>query len=232
MTLRSLFYGLFGLWLSTTALADTATPVKETDSNLQKTAEKEPLFKDGKGFYSYKKPLNITLPKDGKVLIQYFYQYGCEVCSHGLDYLKLYAERNKDKVILQYSPSFAKGNAFTGKMHATFSEYGRPELSELYLFDSLDRKDKESLTENNEAIQRWLKRNGIDIAKFYQLFTSVQVEKRMEQDLNVYRQYKPPAFTPIAILNGHYVLLKNTLYNDDYTYAVLDFLVEKLQQEK
>ena len=73
---------------------------------------------------------------------------------------------------------------------------------------------------------------GIDIAKFYQLFTSAQVEKRMEKDLSVYRQYEPPPFTPIAVLNGHYVLLKNTLYNDDYTYAVLDFLVEKLQQEK
>ena len=36
----------------------------------------------------------------------------------------------------------------------------------------------------------------------------------------------------MAVLNGKYILLQNTLYNDDYTFGVLDFLVEKLQQEQ
>lgn len=206
------------------------THADDKRSDPPKDLQKEPLFKDGKGYYSYKKPLDIVLP-EGKVLIQYFYRYGCEVCLNGDDYLKLYAERNRDKVVLVRSPAFEKWSEFTARMNATFIEFGRPDLSDKYLFDSASRKKEQSLVENNEAIQRWLAQNGVNIDKFYHLFSSEAVKKRVEQDLSRYQQYSPP-INPIAVLNGKYILIHNTLYNDDYTYAVLDFLVEKLQQEK
>ena len=207
-------------------------PEKKASSEFsQKTEEKQPLFKDGKDFFSYIKPIKVDVPK-GKILIQYFYQYGCKNCLTGLDSLNLYAKNHTDKILLQTSPSFAKDENFTSAMNATFKEYGKADLSPLYLFDSLDRKEEKSLLKSNEEIRAWLKRNGIDDQRFHQLFHSEPVKKQIESDVNLFKQYGSPKYVPMAVLNGKYILLQNTLYNDDYTFGVLDFLVEKLQQEQ
>lgn len=227
---RSIFYGIcFLLALALPAQADDkrSDPQKKEP---QKNVQNEPLFKDGKGYYSYKQALNVPIP-EGKVLIQYFYQYDCAICLTADDYLKQYAERHKDKVVLQRSPAFVKKNEFSAKMNATFKAYGRPELSDKYLFDSASSKKEQSLVTNDEAIKRWLARNGVEIHQFHKLFSSPEVKAQVEKDWALYQRYSPP-ITPIAVLNGKYILIRNTLYNDDYTYAVLDFLVEKIQKEQ
>ncbi|MBV6524261.1 thiol:disulfide interchange protein DsbA/DsbL [Ursidibacter maritimus] len=229
---------LLGLWLALPSKAensrifDKSANNKRLDfvGNLRKSQQNEPLFKDGKGYYSYKKTLDIPLPKD-KVLIQYFYEYGCQICLDADDYLTAYAKRNSDKVALVRSPAFPKGSRFTAQLNATFTVIGRPDLSDKYLFDSAHTKNKRELVENNEAIRRWLTTNQLNIAQFHQTFESEPVKQLVEQAEKHYVQYEPP-ITPIAVLNGKYILIRNTLYNDDYTYAVLDFLVEKLQQEQ
>ncbi|MGX2955913.1 thiol:disulfide interchange protein DsbA/DsbL [Ursidibacter arcticus] len=229
---------LFSLWLALPLQADIqrifdkSVNNKRLDfvGNLRKSQQNESLFKDGKGYYSYKKALDIPLPKD-KVLIQYFYEYGCQICLDADDYLTEYARRNSDKVILVRSPAFPKGSRFTAQMNATFTAIGRPDLSDKYLFDSAYTKNKRELVENNDAIKRWLTTNQLNIEQFHQTFDSESVKQLVEQAEKHYVQYSPP-ITPIAVLNGKYILIRNTLYNDDYTYAVLDFLVEKLQQEQ
>lgn len=228
--LKKLCYVTVGLLLALAVNAEE--PKGNTTENLPKTAKNEPLFRDGKGYYSYKKTLeDLPLPSDGKVLIQYFYKYDCQVCLNGDDYLKQYAKHNKDKVVLVRTPSFDKNSAFTAKMDAAFIEYGKPELSDLYLFDSVGLKEETSLVSNNDAINRWLVNHGVEPKRFLEVMNSDAVKKRINQNIAIFQQYSPP-FTPMAVLNGKYVLLQNTLYNDDYTYAVLDFLVDKIQQEK
>ena len=230
MKLRHYLTALLGLMIVLPNVA--SEPEKKASSEFsQKTEEKQPLFKDGKDFFSYIKPIKVDVPK-GKILIQYFYQYGCKNCLTGLDSLNLYAKNHTDKILLQTSPSFAKDENFTSAMNATFKEYGKADLSPLYLFDSLDRREEKSLLKSNEEIRAWLKRNGIDDQRFHQLFHSEPVKKQIESDVNLFKQYGSPKYVPMAVLNGKYILLQNTLYNDDYTFGVLDFLVEKLQQEQ
>lgn len=230
MKLRHYLTALLGLMVTLPNFA--SEPEKKASSEFsQKTEEKQPLFKDGKDFFSYIKPIKVDVPK-GKILIQYFYQYGCKNCLIGLDSLNLYVKNHTDKLMLQTSPSFAKEDNFTSAMNATFKEYGKADLSPLYLFDSLDRKEEKSLLKSNDEIRAWLKRNGIDDKRFHQLFHSELVRKQIESDVNLFKQYGSPKYVPMAVLNGKYILLQNTLYNDDYTFGVLDFLVEKLQQEQ
>lgn len=230
MKLRHYLTALLGLMVTLPNFA--SEPEKKASSEFsQKTEEKQPLFKDGKDFFSYIKPIKVDVPK-GKILIQYFYQYGCKNCLIGLDSLNLYVKNHTDKLMLQTSPSFAKEDNFTSAMNATFKEYGKANLSPLYLFDSLDRKEEKSLLKSNDEIRAWLKRNGIDDKRFHQLFHSELVRKQIESDVNLFKQYGSPKYVPMAVLNGKYILLQNTLYNDDYTFGVLDFLVEKLQQEQ
>ena len=229
MKLRHYLTALLGLMIVLPNVA--SEPEKKASSEFSQKTEKQPLFKDGKDFFSYIKPIKVDVPK-GKILIQYFYQYGCKNCLTGLDSLNLYAKNHTDKILLQTSPSFAKDENFTSAMNATFKEYGKADLSPLYLFDSLDRKEEKSLLKSNEEIRAWLKRNGIDDQRFHQLFHSEPVKKQIESDVNLFKQYGSPKYVPMAVLNGKYILLQNTLYNDDYTFGVLDFLVEKLQQEQ
>lgn len=237
-TLRAYLIGLLGLMIAMPSFANNSENVAkkpETDAKKQETSQKskenQPLFKDGKDYFSYKKPISVDVPK-GKILIQYFYQYGCKNCLVGLDSLNLYVKNHADKLILKTSPSFAKNENFTSAMNATFKEYGKAELSPLYLFDSIDRKEEKSLLKSNDEIRAWLKRNGIDDQRFHQLFHSDLVKKQIDEDVDVFKHYASPTFVPMAILNGKYILLQNTLYNDDYTFGVLDFLIEKLQQEQ
>lgn len=188
-------------------------------------------FKDGKDFYSYTNALNIALPQDGKVLIQYFFKYDCDPCILANDHLTTYAKRNPDKVVLQRAPAFEQGNAFTAHLYESFLALGREDLGLLYLFDSAGRKAANSLVKNDAAIAKWLKDHQLDVAEFDRIFHSPEVKAQVEKAAAHYNQYMPPVI-PIAVLNGKYILARNTLENDDYTFAVLDFLVHKLTQEK
>lgn len=190
-----------------------------------------PVFEDGKGFFSYKQPLMEEPLPDKRLKLVYFFQYDCEACLRGDDYIKLYAERYPHKVQLERYPYFPQGKAFTAKMHATFIEMGRADLSELYLFDSQGRKGEASLMSSEQAVEKWLNAHNLDVAAFKKQFVSEQVKQRVQEYMAVNEKYRPP-FAPFLSINGKYVLTDSTLYNDDYTYAVLDFLYEKVQKEE
>ncbi|OOR98081.1 hypothetical protein B0187_09785 [Haemophilus paracuniculus] len=191
-----------------------------------------PQFEDGSGYYSYIDPVKVELPKDGKILIQYFYTYGCDSCLTADDTLKAYAERNAHKVVLQRTPaSSLQAGGLTTKLSATFAEYGKPELDALFLFDSVGQKEKNSLVKNNQALIQWLKQQNINVDQFHQLFNSTAVQNRVDEIIKINQLYRPK-YSPMAVLNGKYILVKNTLYNDDYTNAVLDFLVRKIKTEQ
>lgn len=218
MQLRSLFYILI-------AICGYAAAENKVPDSMQSQSEQAPLFYDGKGFYTYKKPVDETPSLDKKLMLVSFFDYDCAVCVVADDYLRLYAERNPDKVELQRIPYFNSGKTFVARMHATFVELGRPELSDLYLFESDGRKGERSLVGNEEAIERWLENHNVDIAHFKALFASDVVKNKATEYAEMYRKYRPIA-VPFVSVNGKFVLVRNTLYNDDYTYAVLDHLYE------
>lgn len=197
-------------------------------------AEKKPQFSDGKGYFMYKQPREEQALADGKLRLLSFFYYDCAACVTADDYLRLYAERNPDKVVLERYPYFNEGKTFTARLHAAFVEFGRADLSDLYLFDSEGRKGDASLVANEAAVEKWLVNHGVDIQAFKQLYASDKVRKRVDEYVEVSRKYVPST-APFVSINGKYVLTQHTLYNDDYTYAVLDFLYEKeraAQQEK
>lgn len=203
-------------------VAEQSVDPKEKVAEVQQSA---PLFYDGKGFYSYKKPVEEEKSAENKLNVVTFFDYDCAACVTADDYLKLYAERNPDKINLVRIPYFNGGKTFVARMHAAFIEFGRPELSDLYLFESEGRKGDASLVSNDSAVERWLENHQIDVKQFKSVFMSEAVKKRVEGYTEMYRKYRPIT-APFVSINGKYVLVRNTLYNDDYTYAVLDHLYE------
>lgn len=191
-------------------------------------AQPAPTFEDGKGFFSYKQPIAAETLPDKRLKLVYFFQYDCDICLKGDDYLKQYAARYPHKVVLERYPYFPQGRLFTAKMHATFVELGRAELSDLYLFDSVGRKGAASLISSEAAVEKWLSHHQVDVEAFKRLFVSEQVAQRVEEYMAIYSKFRP-ILAPFLSINGRYILTESTLYNDDYTYAVLDFLYEQAQ---
>ena len=63
------------------------------------------------------------------------------------------------------------------------------------------------------------------------LVHSSEVKKDVSNAINLTEEYGVFTF-PYVVIGGKYVLTASTLYNDDYGVAVLDFLVNKLEQER
>lgn len=213
-------------WLYTLIACGLSLPAL----SYAETAAK-PLFHDGKGFFTYKKPLNEELAEDGKLKLVYFFHYDCAACVAGDDYLKMYASLHPEKVVLERYPFFNEGKTFTARMYATFLALGRQDLSDLYLFDSADKKGDASLVNSERAVEKWLSAHDVDIHAFKTLFNSDVVKQQVQEFVAISKKYHPP-LAPFVSINGKYVLTHSTLYNDDYTYAVLDFLYDQEKQTK
>ncbi|MDG6447891.1 thiol:disulfide interchange protein DsbA/DsbL [Glaesserella parasuis] len=198
-------------------------------SLLAVTPEKEALFKEGKAYHAYEKPLDIPLPK-GKVLITYFYQYACEICLNADDHIKKFVARNGDKVVLQRIAIATEDNTISPKLNAIFEELGQEDLSALFLFDSA-YKGKDFINSNND-IAKWLENHKVSIEQIEQIYKKESYQQRLKTRKETVEKYSPLMGMPLLVVNGKYYLTRSTLYNDDYTYAVLDFLVDKLQKEQ
>lgn len=187
--------------------------------------ETAPLFYDGKGFFTYRQAVDEEILPNGKLKVVSFFDYDCASCVAADDNLKLYAKHNSEKIELVRYPYFKNGKIFVARLHAAFEVLGRPELSDLYLFESEGKKGETSLTENEAAIEKWLEQHQVDVASFRQLLNSDQVKTKLDEYAQLYRKYKPIT-APFVSINGKYVLISSTLFNDDYTFAVLDHLFD------
>ncbi|MGQ0285893.1 thiol:disulfide interchange protein DsbA/DsbL [Pasteurellaceae bacterium 22721_9_1] len=182
-------------------------------------------FEDGKDYFSYSSPLNVPLPQ-GKVLIQSFFDYDCRVCSNTQDILTLYRDLNPNKVVLEEFPVATKESYFSAQVFSTLQHLKHNEIAGLLLFETANVEQFKHLSKL-ENLHAWLAEHKVDPLSFDNVFHSEPVTK--EVNASITRTEKYGVFTyPFVVINGQYVLTNSTLYNDDYSFAVLDYLVNKL----
>ncbi|VEH66507.1 thioredoxin fold protein [Rodentibacter pneumotropicus] len=59
----------------------------------------------------------------------------------------------------------------------------------------------------------------------------MDIKEKVKDSIELTEEYG--VFTyPYVVIGGKYVLTASTLYNDDYSVAVLDYLVNKLEKER
>lgn len=127
------FYLLFCSLLSTFAFAGY-----EYDfSTLNVTEQLEqPAFREG---ISYQSPLYLSPVKNGKVLIQFFFDYDCRVCSFAQDILSLYSQLNQEKVILREYPVATAESKFSVNIFYTLQSMQAEEVLNKLLFESAEK---------------------------------------------------------------------------------------------
>ncbi|TCP95783.1 thiol:disulfide interchange protein DsbA [Cricetibacter osteomyelitidis] len=222
MDIRELSAALL-LFFSPTVFAD---PVNAVES--ENTFEEQPHFEDGKDYFSYLEPI-VELPRpDKKIVIRSFFAYDCSGCSSTHDVLELYSQINGNRVILKSHPVATEDAIFTPSIYFTLISLGREDLANLFLFENADKSNQQI---KNKKFIHWLKKHKVEEEAFITTLKTPEIQQKIKSAIELTQKYG--VFTiPFVVINGKYVLTQSTLYNDDYTFAVLDYLVDKVENER
>ncbi|EEX49704.1 thiol:disulfide interchange protein DsbA/DsbL [Pasteurella dagmatis] len=216
-------FGLLQLALATNGQATSS--LKFSASNTEPEIE----FKEGKDYFSYQEPLAINRT-DSRILIQFFFDYDCRVCSYAQDILTLYEQTNLDHVKLEIYPVATENLYYSAQVFYTLKSIDEEDTSSLLLFETAEKHRYAQLAKINE-LRTWLAQQKVNVEAFDRNFYSLNILRQVWNAQKLTEDYGVFTF-PYVVIDGRYVLTASTLYSDDYSFAVLDFLVDKLIKEK
>lgn len=104
------------------------------------------------------------------------------------------------------------------------------ELSDALLFETSEKARYTELS-SLDKMSEWAALQGINQSEFEEVASSIGVKEDVNNAIDLTEEYGVFTF-PYVVVDGKYVLTASTLYNDDYSVAVLDFLVNKIEQER
>lgn len=187
-------------------------------------------FEDGRDYFSYQEPVGQPLRADKKIRIQFFFDYDCRVCSSAQDILELYSQMRPNKIALEQYPVATAESQFSAKVFYTLKALKADELSSALLFETAEKSRYAELA-SQAKILKWAEEQGFDKQVFISTENSAGVKDKVKDAIELTEEYG--VFTyPYVVIGGKYVLTASTLYNDDYSVAVLDYLVNKLERER
>ena len=187
-------------------------------------------FEDGRDYFSYQEPIEQAKRNDRKIPIQFFFDYDCRVCSSAQDILQLYSQIRPNKVALEEHPVATNEAKFSATIFYTLQRLKVGELSDTLLFETSEKARYTELS-TLDKMREWVVSQGISKAEFNKVVHSKEVKEDVSNAIYLTEEYGVFTF-PYVVIGGKYVLTASTLYNDDYGVAVLDFLVNKLEQER
>ena len=202
------------------ALAWGANNVKSANELQEKH-----YFEEGRDYFSYVEPIADLATIDGKILIQFFFDYDCRICSSALDILELYSQINRDKVALREYPVATVKDQFSANVFFALRAINAEHISPALLFETSEKQRYSELAKLDN-LRQWLEAQELDVAQFTRAYQSLLVKQQVKQAIDKTEEYGVFTF-PYVIINGKYVLTASTLYNDEYSFAVLDFLINQ-----
>ncbi len=221
------FWRYFFLFCLVQAAQTVLAKAKTAESGVEDLSALE--FREGRDYFSYKIPIAVEQSNEKKIRIQSFFDYDCRVCVNTQDILTLYSQINPNSVIIEEYPVATSKTRFSAQVYYSLKRLNHEDLSDSLLFETSDAERYREISKY-ENLLAWLKKQKVDTELFNDIFTSEETARKVEQAIELTEKYG--VFTyPFVVIDGRYVLTNSTLYNDDYTFAVLDFLVHKLMDE-
>ncbi|MGZ7897148.1 thiol:disulfide interchange protein DsbA/DsbL [Haemophilus sp. SZY H52] len=187
-------------------------------------------FEDGRDYFSYQEPIVQAKRNDRKIPIQFFFDYDCRVCSSAQDILQLYSQIRPNKLIFKEYPVATNEDKFSAIIFYTLQRLNASELSDALLFETSEKARYTELS-SLDKMSEWAALQGINQSEFEEVASSIGVKEDVNNAIDLTEEYGVFTF-PYVVVDGKYVLTASTLYNDDYSVAVLDFLVNKIEQER
>ncbi|MGR6980715.1 thiol:disulfide interchange protein [Testudinibacter sp. P27/CKL/0425] len=219
-------------WAEQVASAKAENDEPQTSEQVAAEAEGESApfaFEDGKDYFSYATPIK-SKPIDNRIEVKLFFTYECAHCLTAFDNLSLYQRLHEEQIQLMLEPIAVPEVLFSPNVYYSLKGMDRQGLAELLLFDSAELQGKNSL-QHGENLYHWLIGHSVALDQFLMQLNSPAVAAKAQEAVEQTEKYG--VFTsPFLVIDGQYVLTSSTLYNDDYTFAVMDFLISRILQQK
>lgn len=205
-------------------------PTAFAKNAAESSRPENPRFKDGKDYFSYSSPVKIDEKTDNKILVQSFFDYDCRNCSDVQDVLELYAQLNSNSVMVKNYPVALPKAQFSARTFYSLQAVGREDVADSLLLETSDKQMYNKLSKMDNLL-KWLEKKGVDGRTFKEMYNSPEIAVALNDMVEMTEKYG--VFTyPFVVIQGKYALTNSTLYNDDYTFAVMDYLVKELTREK
>lgn len=152
--------------------------------------------------------------------------YGCHYCSSNEEEIEKFAATLPAESTFEVIHITAERNALAiyAPVFATLEAMGLERQMRDQVFNAVMIRGVNLA--DDEALNGWLKKNNIDVAKYHQLRQSKAVAERLEYMAEITERYEINA-TPLFIVNKKYVVAKDRQFPE-----FADYLRQLLTQDK
>jgi thiol:disulfide interchange protein DsbA len=176
-------------------------------------------------------PLNPPQATDGggKIEVIEFFWYGCPHCYNLEPEVNAWMKRAPKDVVFKRVPAAPSESWAEGaKIYYTLEAMGLLDQYHSKVFDAM-HKDNINL-QNKRLRDEWLKKNGIDVAKYDETEKSFSVASKLARARQMTQSYKVDG-VPRVIVNGKYYTSGEQAGGPQEVFKVVDQLVEMSRRE-
>ena len=187
------------------------------------------------GWVHAQQPFQVLTPSQptdggGKVEVIEFFWYGCPHCNSLEPEVNAWLKNlPKDVVFKRVHAAPNEGWAESAKVFYTLESMG---LLDQYHGKVFDAFHKEQLNLANKRIrEEWLKKNGIDVAKYNEVESSFTVNTKLQRAKQMTLNYKVDG-VPRVFVNGKYYTAPELAGSGSRVFQVVDQLVAMSRKEQ
>lgn len=176
--------------------------------------------------------LSPAQPTDGggKIEVVEFFWYGCPHCYSLEADVNAWLKKAPKDVVFKRVPAVPNEQwAQSAVLYYTLEAMG---LLDQYHAKAFDAFHKENQNLGNKRIrEEWLKKNGIDVAKYNEVEKSFSVATKMQRAKQMTANYKVDG-VPRVFVNGKYYTAAEFAGSNSRIFAVVDQLIAMARKEK
>jgi thiol:disulfide interchange protein DsbA len=179
---------------------------------------------EGQQYVRLARPQPVATP--GKIEVVEFFWYGCPHCYEFEPMLEAWVKKLPPDVALRRVPVAFRDEPFTAhqKIFYALEALGQVDAMQMKVFNAIHR-DHNRMDKPAE-IAAFMQKNGIDSAKFLDLYNSFGVQTKTRQARTLAEEYKIDGVPALGI-NGRYYTSGSLAGSLDRSLAVADFLIQK-----
>jgi len=179
---------------------------------------------EGQQYVRLARPQPVLTP--GKIEVIEFFWYGCPHCYEFEPMLEAWVKKLPPDVVLRRVPVAFRDEPFTAhqKIFYALEALGQVDAMQMKVFNAIHR-DHNRMDKPAE-IAAFMQKNGIDSAKFLDLYNSFGVQTKTRQARTLAEEYKIDGVPALGI-NGHYYTSGSLAGSLERSLAVADFLIQK-----
>jgi thiol:disulfide interchange protein DsbA len=190
-------------------------------------AQKTP--REGDEFRRIERPQPVEAPP-GKIEVIEFFWYSCPHCNAFEPKLSSWAKRLPPDVFLRRVP-VAFRDSFVPQQRLFYTLEAMGKVDELHdkVFEAIHRRNEP--TDREESIVAFAQKNGLDVAKFRELYNSFSVSSKARRATQLQDAYKVDGVPSLGVA-GRWYTDGEMAGNMDRALQIVDYLVAEARKSK